>query len=130
MRWILGGTAILSSWSYAYFVIAPANVWLAAMPPKRAVSTLRELMRDWGLLEWGHVLIGLVARLSPAAQQGTFERGLSGREPLKRRSDHRAECRAAREFLPGKAARDRLVPDTSFRPSIIPCKCAAAFSMS
>jgi len=81
MRWILGGTAILSSWSYAYFVIAPANVWLAAMPPKRAVSTLRELMRDWGLLEWGHVLIGLVAccvfaRL--AVISSAFARGAAG----------------------------------------------------
>lgn len=61
VRWLIGGTIIVASWPYAYFVIVPVNVWLYAIPPGRAVSTARKLMRDWGLLEWGHVLIALAA---------------------------------------------------------------------
>jgi hypothetical protein len=51
VRWIIGGTVILASWPYTYFVIVPVSIWLCAIPPKR--SAARELMRDWGLLEWG-----------------------------------------------------------------------------
>jgi hypothetical protein len=61
VRWTIGGLTILASWPYAYFVMVPVNVWLYAIAPGRAVSTTRKLMRDWGLLEWGHVLIGLAA---------------------------------------------------------------------
>jgi hypothetical protein len=61
IRWIIGGVAILASWPYAYFVMMPVNVWLCAISPGRAVSPVRKLMRDWGLLEWGHALIGLAA---------------------------------------------------------------------
>jgi len=61
VRWIIGGITILASWPYAYFVMMPVNVWLCALPPGRAVSPVRELMRDWGLLEWGHALIGFAA---------------------------------------------------------------------
>jgi hypothetical protein len=61
VRWLIGGTIILASWPYAYFVMMPVNIWLYVIPPGRAVSPLRQLMRDWGLLEWGHVLIGLAA---------------------------------------------------------------------
>jgi hypothetical protein len=61
VRWLIGGTTILASWPYAYFVMMPVNVWLYVIPPARAVSPVRELMRDWGLLEWGHALIGFAA---------------------------------------------------------------------
>jgi hypothetical protein len=61
VRWTIGGLTILASWPYAYFVMVPVNVWLYAIPPGRAVSAARRLMRDWGLLEWGHVLIGFAA---------------------------------------------------------------------
>ncbi|HEY0569172.1 MAG TPA: DUF1772 domain-containing protein [Xanthobacteraceae bacterium] len=61
VRWLIGGTIILASWPYAYFVMTPVNVWLFVIPPGTAVSPLRKLMRDWGLLEWGHVLIGFSA---------------------------------------------------------------------
>ena len=30
VRWFIGGTIILASWPYAYFVIMPLNVWLLA----------------------------------------------------------------------------------------------------
>lgn len=61
VRWLIGGTIILASWPYAYFVMVPVNVWICAIPPGRAVSPARKLMRDWGVLEWGHALIGLAA---------------------------------------------------------------------
>jgi hypothetical protein len=61
VRWLIGGSIILASWPYAYFVMTPVNVWLFVIPPGTAVSPLRKLMRDWGLLEWGHVLIGFAA---------------------------------------------------------------------
>jgi hypothetical protein len=54
VRWLIGGATILASWPYAYFVIMPVNVWLCAIAPRRAVSRARKLMRDWGLMEWGH----------------------------------------------------------------------------
>ena len=63
VRWLIGGATILASWPYAYFVIVPVNVWLANVPSERTLSPVRKLMRewvrDWGLLEWGHVLLGL-----------------------------------------------------------------------
>jgi hypothetical protein len=61
VRWIIGGTVILASWPYAYFVIVPVNIWLCAIPPEAARSAARDLMRDWGLLEWGQTAIGLGA---------------------------------------------------------------------
>ena len=61
VRWIIGGAVILASWPYAYFVMTPVNIWLSAIPPGRGLSPARRLMRDWGMLEWGHALIGLVA---------------------------------------------------------------------
>ena len=61
VRWIIGGTAILASWPYAYFVMMPVNVWLFAIQLGKPVSPRRGLMRVWGLLELGHALIGFVA---------------------------------------------------------------------
>jgi hypothetical protein len=61
VRWIIGAVTILASWPYAYFVMMPVNVWLFAIAPGKAVSHARKLMRDWGLLEWGHAVIGLAA---------------------------------------------------------------------
>ena len=61
VRWLIGGATILASWPYTYFVIVPVNVWLFAIAPGGPVSPVRKLMRDWGLLEWGHALIGFAA---------------------------------------------------------------------
>ena len=61
VRWTIGGITILASWPYAYFVMMPVNIWLFAIPLGKPVSPIRKLMRDWGLLEWGHALIGLAA---------------------------------------------------------------------
>ena len=61
VRWIIGGTVILGNLPYAYFVIVPVNIWLCAIPADAPRSPTRDLMRDWGLLEWGQTAIGLGA---------------------------------------------------------------------
>jgi hypothetical protein len=61
VRWVIGGLAILTSWPYEYYVLVPVSIWLCAVPPKKNSAPARKLMRDWGLLEWGYVLIGLAA---------------------------------------------------------------------
>jgi hypothetical protein len=61
VRWIIGGTIVIASWPYAYFVIVPVNIWLCTIPADAARSAARDLMRDWGLLEWGQTAIGFAA---------------------------------------------------------------------
>jgi hypothetical protein len=61
VRLLLGGTIIAATWPYAYFVIAPVNVWLYAAPADVAPSIVHDIMREWGLAEWGHTAIGLAA---------------------------------------------------------------------
>jgi hypothetical protein len=61
IRWAIGGITILASWPYAYFVMMPVNIWLFVIPLGKPVSPIRKLMRDWGVLEWGHALIALAA---------------------------------------------------------------------
>jgi hypothetical protein len=61
VRWLIGATIILASWPYAYFVITPVNILLYGARRKAPASTIRELMREWGLLEWGQTAIGLAA---------------------------------------------------------------------
>ena len=58
VRWLIGGTVILASWPYTYYVVVPVNIWLCAIPAGAAPSTVRELMWEWGLLEWGQTAIG------------------------------------------------------------------------
>ena len=61
VRWIIGGLVILTSWPYEYYVLVPVSIWLCAVPPEKGSTPARKLMRDWGLLEWGYILIGLAA---------------------------------------------------------------------
>jgi len=61
VRLLIGGTILLASWPYAFFIIVPVNIWLYTLPPERARSAVREQMREWGLLEWGQTAIGLIA---------------------------------------------------------------------
>jgi hypothetical protein len=62
VRWLIGGTVMLASWPYSYFVVVPVNIWLYTIPPSSVTrQTLRALMRDWGLLEWGQTAIGVAA---------------------------------------------------------------------
>jgi hypothetical protein len=61
VRWVIGAVVILVSLPYVYFVMVPTDIWLFAMPPETRASTMRELMRNWGLLEWGQAAIGFAA---------------------------------------------------------------------
>jgi hypothetical protein len=61
VRWLIGGTIILASWPYAYFVMIPVNVLLYDARRNAPASVILDLMRDWGLLEWGQTAIGLSA---------------------------------------------------------------------
>jgi hypothetical protein len=57
VRWLIGGTIILASWPYAYYVMTPVNVLLYDAPKNVPASAIRKLMREWGLLEWGRLHI-------------------------------------------------------------------------
>jgi hypothetical protein len=59
VRWLIGGSIVLAIWPFVYFVVVPVNFWLYALPPEAGNSPVRELMRDWGLLEWGQTVIAL-----------------------------------------------------------------------
>jgi hypothetical protein len=61
VRWIIGGTVILASWPYVYFVVVPVNILLCEVPADAPRSPARELVSEWGLLEWGQTAIGLGA---------------------------------------------------------------------
>lgn len=61
VRSLIGGTIILASWPYAYFVMTPVNILLYDMGRSAPISAICELVRDWGLLEWGQTVIGLSA---------------------------------------------------------------------
>jgi hypothetical protein len=61
VRCLIGGTVILASWPYAYFVMTPVNILLYVVRRNAPASMVRDLMRDWGLLEWGQTAIGLAA---------------------------------------------------------------------
>jgi hypothetical protein len=61
VRWLVGGVVILASWPYAFFIQMPVNVLLYDARRNAPASTVRELMRDWGVLEWGQTAIGLSA---------------------------------------------------------------------
>ena len=61
VRWLIGATVFVLSWPYAYFLVVPVNLEIYAVPREETGSRSRELMRDWGLLEWGQTAIGLAA---------------------------------------------------------------------
>ena len=60
-RLLIGGTVILASLPYTFFVVVPVNVLLYALAPEQGRAATHELMREWGLLEWGQTAIGLIA---------------------------------------------------------------------
>ncbi|MCW2272457.1 DUF1772 domain-containing protein [Rhodoblastus acidophilus] len=59
IRWLVGALIAATSWPYFYFIVVPINNRLLAQAQPQADS--RELVRDWGWLEWGLVVIGLAA---------------------------------------------------------------------
>ncbi len=59
IRWLVGALTVLASWPYTYFVIVPLNNRLLANAP--AQPDAREMVTDWGRLEWGLVALGAIA---------------------------------------------------------------------
>jgi hypothetical protein len=46
VRWLMGGTIVLASWPYAFFVMIPVNGLLYGIRRKALASVIRELMRE------------------------------------------------------------------------------------
>jgi hypothetical protein len=61
VRLLAGGTVMLASWLYAFFVVVPVDVMIFSLPTGRARAAARALMREWGLLEWGQTVIAAAA---------------------------------------------------------------------
>jgi hypothetical protein len=59
VRWLIGALIVLVSWPYTFFVVVPINNRLLAQSQPQADT--REMVRDWGILEWGVVALGLAA---------------------------------------------------------------------
>jgi hypothetical protein len=60
LRWLIGAIVVIASWPYTFFAMVPMNnriLNLSASEPGSA----RDLVRSWGLLEYGQTAIGLVA---------------------------------------------------------------------
>ncbi len=61
IRWLIGALVVLASWPYTYFVIVPLNNRLLAAPPAQPEADAREMVTDWGRLEWGLAALGVIA---------------------------------------------------------------------
>jgi hypothetical protein len=64
VRWLVGAIVIIASWPYTFFVVVPLNNRLLSMPAEDGGTEARELVRDWGLLEWGQTALGAAAALT------------------------------------------------------------------
>jgi len=60
VRWAIGAVFVILTWPYTFFIMAPLNNQILTLQT-RDVGAARALVRQWGLLEWGQTLIGLVA---------------------------------------------------------------------
>jgi len=60
VRWLIGAVIIVASWPYTYFAMVPMNNRILAISASEP-GAARELVRTWGLLEYGQTAIGLVA---------------------------------------------------------------------
>ncbi len=60
VRWVFGALIVISSWPYAFFVMAPLNNQILSLRG-RDVSAARALVRQWGLVESGFAAIGVLA---------------------------------------------------------------------
>ncbi len=61
IRWLVGALIVLASWPYTYFIVVPLNNRLLALFEPRAGDKARDLVRDWGRLEWGQTVLALSA---------------------------------------------------------------------
>jgi hypothetical protein len=59
-RWLIGAIVVIASWPYTFFAMVPMNNRILTVSGGEP-SAGRELVRIWGLLEFGQTAIGLVA---------------------------------------------------------------------
>jgi len=60
VRWLIGAIIVIASWPYTFFAMVPMNNRILAVSASEPAAA-RELVRSWGLLEYGHTTIGIVA---------------------------------------------------------------------
>lgn len=60
VRWLLGAAIVLASWPYTFFAMVPMNNRILTLTSGEP-GAARELVRQWGLLEYGQTAIGIVA---------------------------------------------------------------------
>ena len=60
VRWVFGALIVISSWPYAFFVMAPLNNQILSLRGKD-VGAARALVRQWGMVESGFAAIGVLA---------------------------------------------------------------------
>ena len=60
VRWLIGAIIVIASWPYTFFAMVPMNNRILNISAGES-GAARELVRTWGLLEYGQTAIGLVA---------------------------------------------------------------------
>jgi hypothetical protein len=60
VRWAIGAIVVICSWPYSFFAMVPMNNRILAISANDP-GAARELVSTWGLLEYGHTAIGIVA---------------------------------------------------------------------
>jgi Domain of unknown function (DUF1772) len=60
LRWLIGAIVVIASWPYTFFAMVPMNNRILTVSAS-APGGARELVRIWGLLEYGQTAIGLMA---------------------------------------------------------------------
>jgi len=60
VRWVFGALIVISSWPYAFFVMAPINNQILSLRG-HDVAAAKALVRQWGFVELGFAAIGVVA---------------------------------------------------------------------
>lgn len=60
VRWAIGAIVIICSWPYSFFAMVPMNNRILAISANDP-GAARDLVSTWGLLEYGHTAIGIVA---------------------------------------------------------------------
>jgi hypothetical protein len=60
VRWLIGAIVVIASWPYTFFAMVPMNNRILAVSGSEP-GAARELVRTWGLLEYGQTAIGIVA---------------------------------------------------------------------
>ena len=60
VRWVFGALIVISSWPYAFFVMAPLNNQILSLRG-HDVAAARALVRQWGMVESGFAAIGILA---------------------------------------------------------------------